>query len=129
MGSNAILDPENNVRRKVAFLLNSLLLPDGSNPNQVLTSTTQDLVRNAMSKYGIANTLVSGLVDPPEPEKADEDFEEKSAAALLSYLDAGGSLDSNEKAILSAKVDKVQDTSCWGLAQEERDRLRSYVTS
>lgn len=109
--------------------MNSLLLPDGSGPNQVLTTTTYDLIRDAMSKYSITSTLVAGLVDSPESGEADEDFEEKSAAALLSYLDAGGRLKSNDGAKLSAKLVTLQDTAYWGLAQEERDRLRSYVSS
>jgi hypothetical protein len=113
----------------VAFLLNSLLLPDGSDPDQVLTTTTHDLIRDAMSKYSVTSTLVAGLVDSPESGEADEDFEEKSAAALLSYQDAGGRLGSNDIAKLSAKLATLQDTAYWGLVQEQRDRLRSYVSS
>ena len=69
---------------------------------------------------------MDGLVDANE---VDVDFEEKSARAVLSYLDAGGRLEPGTSAKLSKKLGELQGTSYWGLAQEEQDSLQRFVSA
>jgi len=126
MYPDLVSDPDITIRRKVAFLLNSLLLSDGSTPGLILTTTTQDIARDAISKHGIPSALVAGLVDSPE---VNEDFEEKAARALLSYLDAGGRLEREESLKLLGKLEKIKDDVYWGLAEEERERLARLASS
>lgn len=109
----------------MAFLLNSVLLPDGSS-DQVLSTTTYDLARDAIAKYDIVKVLVSVLVDSGE---VDEDLEEKAARALLSFLDIGGRLEREDSVKLSTKLEKLKGTAYWGLAKEERDSLQRFVSA
>lgn len=119
-----LTDPDPTVRRKVAFLLNALLLPDNSD-DQVLTTTTHDLTRDALQKHGITSVLVAGLADPHD---ADDDLEEKSARALLSYLEIEGRLETADSSKLLSKLKELQGKPFWGLAKEERDSLQRFVS-
>ncbi|KAE9387262.1 Fes1-domain-containing protein [Gymnopus androsaceus JB14] len=95
----ALQDPNITVRRKTAFLLNSLLTPNETttsssaspiHPNshaahlfQPGRASTSALTLEAMTKHNILGTLIDGLTNPlpygedGDKEEVDPDFEEK----------------------------------------------------
>lgn len=120
-----LVDADSSIRRKVAFLLNSLLLPDGSTVGQPLTSTTSDIAQSHISAHGIPNLLISALVDPLPTDAegqspvADTDYEEKVARTLLSYLETGGRLHKDQAEKLAIGMSKPRSANNWGLAKQE----------
>ncbi|PVF96804.1 hypothetical protein CPB86DRAFT_786587 [Serendipita vermifera] len=119
---DSLIDSNANVRRKTAFLFNSLLLPDGSAPHQPLTSTTNDLAIHAMEKHNVPSTLINAVTST-ESATSDEDFEEKAARAILSFLEAGGRLNAEDATRLKDRMKGQKVSSRWGLTREEWDSL------
>jgi hypothetical protein len=109
------------VRRKTTFLFNSLLLPDGSTPDQPLTSTTTDLAIHAMEKHNITSTLVNAVAS----SESDEDLAEKAARTILSFLEAGGRLNAEGATQLRDRMKGQKGSNRWGLTREEWDSLLS----
>ncbi|KAG8797582.1 hsp70 nucleotide exchange factor fes1 [Serendipita sp. 399] len=125
----ALSDPDISVRRKVAFLLNTLLMQDGSAIEQPLQTTTDDVARQYVSQYDIPRTLINGLVgslpknEDGSEQLADGDFEEKAARALLTYLEGGGKLSLEDAKNLGVGMRSPRTSSSWGLAKEEWNDL------
>ncbi|KZP01828.1 Fes1-domain-containing protein, partial [Calocera viscosa TUFC12733] len=104
-------DPDITVRRKVAFLLNTLLLLDGPSPSNLTSSessaaphpraqkefstlTTGGHTRTALQQSGIISALIRGVHPTTAPahgadgdERGDVDFQEKAGRALMTYLE------------------------------------------
>ena len=54
-----------------------------------------------------------------QSQGADTDYEEKVARALLSYLEAGGSLEKDDTKKLAIGMSKPRSSNSWGLAKQE----------
>ncbi|KAG8760184.1 hsp70 nucleotide exchange factor fes1 [Serendipita sp. 396] len=126
---SALRDPDIAVRRKVAFVLNTLLMPDGSTAEQPPSTMTDDITRRYMTQHDIPRSLINSLVGPlPKnddgtEESADSDFEEKAARALLTYLEGGGKIHPEDAKNLEIGMRSPRTSSSWGLAKEEWDDL------
>jgi hypothetical protein len=115
------------VRRKVAFLLNSLLLPDGQPLDQSSSSRTSDLTSAAMLKHSIPTSLVDALAS--DNVGTDEDFEEKAARALLTYLEGGGQLRPETSQKIKRRVEGQEQDGEWGLTAAEWTELRRLCSN
>lgn len=120
------------VRRKAAFLFNSLLLPsapasDPTSPHVLTLTSTASLTRAALVKFGILEAILDGItVDDP-----DEDLADKSIRVLLMFLQAGGALEGSIKDRVQALVQKrfptTGESEVWGLTGGEWEELRQSV--
>lgn len=126
-----MIDEDASVRRKVAFLLNALLLPDGDSSLQPPPSRTSDVILEAMPKYSIPTTLVDSLVGKAgnEERSADEDFEEKVARALLSYLENGGEIQRLDSQRMIQRLGERKDDYEWELTTAEWEQLQKLSSS
>ena len=136
------------VRRKVAFLLLTLLLQDGPSnlsagsvsvpsnirsdlpaplPNEV-EANTNGLASRSIATAGILRDLLRSIVSPvphgPDGDtETDVDLEEKSIKVVLAYVRLGvRPLDSEERELLGgvlAKFKKAEALERWSLAQDE----------
>ncbi|KAG9004924.1 hsp70 nucleotide exchange factor fes1 [Tulasnella sp. 427] len=140
----ALEDPHIAVRRKAAFLLTSLLLPDSTlptSPSQPPSSLqTSDLTRSAIDTHAILPTLTTSIVHPRpfgrEPNvqtQPDADFEEKAARAVVTYLDGIGR--SSQTGVPEAvkgdlkvmvKEKGTERGKEWGLEDGEWEVLRRF---
>lgn len=105
----------------MAFLLNTILLPDGSEHDQASPSRTADVACDALPKHHIPPKLVAILTG--EEGLHDEDFEEKAARTLMCYLEVGGKLRQEDSTRMSARLQKRKHDKEWGLTQQESRTL------
>jgi hypothetical protein len=127
IGTHALADPDISVRRKTAFLLNTLLLQDvgGGSTSAALHSSdgpqthgaegvevasTQGLVRAAMVEHG----LILALVQPPPygadgdgDATIDADYREKALMALDTFERNGGALGDAAQAVAAFREARV----------------------
>ncbi|KAG8891698.1 hsp70 nucleotide exchange factor fes1 [Tulasnella sp. 408] len=140
----ALEDPHITVRRKTAFLLNSLLLPDASlsSPDSSTTTSplqTSDLTRSAIDSHNILPSLTTSVVNPKpfgrDASKAepDADYEEKAVRGVVTYLegmkgsqtDVGEGVKKDLRAMLGEKG--TERGKGWGLEEEEWDVLQRHA--
>lgn len=124
---DGLSDPDVTIRRKFAFLIDTLLIQS----DEIEGQKAQMAI--AMDKGGhILSTLLSRLVSPlptgqdGESTEVDVDFQEKALKALMSALERGG-LTSNEKEQLREWASKWDsEKGRWeevGLSDEEGKQL------
>ncbi|KAG8902845.1 hsp70 nucleotide exchange factor fes1 [Tulasnella sp. 417] len=139
----ALEDPHITVRRKAAFLLNSLLLPDASLSSPTSTSTTSplqtsDLTRSAIDTHNILSSLTTSVVNPKpfgrQPEQQpDADYEEKALRGVVTYLegmrgaqtDVGEAVKKDLRVLLGQR--ETERGKGWGLEEEEWDVLQRHA--
>ncbi|KAG9007509.1 hsp70 nucleotide exchange factor fes1 [Tulasnella sp. 427] len=141
----ALEDSHIAVRRKAAFLVNSLLLPDSTLPNSPSqppsSLQTSDLTRSAIDTHAILPALTTSIVHPRpfgrEPNvqtQPDADFEEKAARAVVTYLDGIGR--SSQTGVPEAvkgdlqvivKEKGTERGKEWGLEDGEWEVLRRFA--
>ncbi|GJJ07717.1 hypothetical protein Clacol_001922 [Clathrus columnatus] len=176
---SSLQDPDITIRRKIAFLLTSLLRPDefldssnlpttppppsaagltirvvDSSPNAVtavnpveefthgvpsydiksLPTSTSAATVTALRKHQIIPTLIQSLASPvpfgPNADQYfDEDYAEKAARAIATYLEAGGTLteDDNEKSDLKKFINDARNKSSIELESEAWEILENNV--
>ncbi|KDQ16580.1 hypothetical protein BOTBODRAFT_107021 [Botryobasidium botryosum FD-172 SS1] len=160
--NNALLDSDISVRRKTAFLLNTLLiqdkpeededtLQDQNQPTRVnlsapfpsdaaspLPTSTSKTTRDALASSGIFRTLLTSLVSPtphgPDGDdvELDVDYSEKALRTVVTYLQAGGPVGSDEKKLLEELVEVVRKKLAsgsdeWNAGQEELSVLEKAL--
>jgi hypothetical protein len=129
---HVLTDSSAAVRRKVAFLLNSLLLPDGQPLDQSSSSRTSDITSDAMPKYAIPTSLVDALVGDNSGKQTagtDEDFEEKAARTLMTYLEVGGRLQPETSQKIKRRIEGQEHDGEWGLTAAEWTELRRLCSN
>ncbi|THH28769.1 hypothetical protein EUX98_g5422 [Antrodiella citrinella] len=125
--NGALEDSDITVRRKVAFLLNSLLIPSApvipstesqqTNPvhanshasmlSDPASFSTSELTQRALRERGLLSTLIQSLVSPlpygPDGEsEGDPDFEEKIMSVIHTYvLSCHGQIPAEKKNVLA----------------------------
>ncbi|KAF8586410.1 nucleotide exchange factors-like protein [Ramaria rubella] len=172
----SLQDSDITIRRKIAFLLNALLLPTlssatssaapditppgptihSSPPNtEAISSTghtedsaatsslppglvdptsTSSLALEALRTHGIVSALVESLTSPvphgPDADsEIDEDYMEKAARAMFTFLEVGGELTSSEKSQLLVSMTGGKATQdAWDLDDNEWDLLKRKVS-
>lgn len=90
-------DPDPTIRRKVAFLINTLILQSDEQPeiNQI-KETGVNLIISRMKTHSIISTLISSFISPlptgadGENAEPDWDFLEKVIRAIVSADERGG---------------------------------------
>lgn len=122
--THRIVDPDISVRRKTAFLLNTLLLQDvGSGSTAaaphvsdgpqthgveaVEVQSTSGLVRAALAEHGLILALVQSPpygADGDGDATQDGDYREKVLTTLDTYVRNGGSLGPAEQAVAAFRV-------------------------
>ncbi|KAJ7730250.1 armadillo-type protein [Mycena maculata] len=142
-------DPKLNVRRKVLFLLNTLLIPSTTPPaasssaqqpihaNSHAASLadpartdTSALTLRALKARGLLAAVVAGLGSNADPEHL-PDFEEKSIGLLRTYaLACDGKFSADETKALHnlLKDSRAAAQDRWGLSGGEYDELLARVT-
>ncbi|KAG8942760.1 hsp70 nucleotide exchange factor fes1 [Tulasnella sp. 424] len=136
----ALEDPHITVRRKTAFLLNALLLPDGTLPSSTPSSLqTSDLTRSAIDTHNILSSLTSSIVNPKpfgrnaDQTQPDADYEEKAVRVVVTYLegmkgsqtDVGEGLKKDLRAISGER--KTERGKEWGLEEDDWDVLQRHA--
>ncbi|KAG9030340.1 hsp70 nucleotide exchange factor fes1 [Tulasnella sp. UAMH 9824] len=138
----ALEDPHITVRRKAAFLLNSLLLPDASLSSPASSTSplqTSDLTRSAIDSHNILPSLTTSIVDPKpfgrdaSNAEPDADYEEKAVRGVVTYLegmkgsqtDVGEGVKKDLRAMLGEKG--TERGKGWGLEEEEWDVLQRHA--
>ncbi|KAH7100366.1 Fes1-domain-containing protein [Auriculariales sp. MPI-PUGE-AT-0066] len=117
------------IRRKAAFILNSLLLPaapstDTKSQYVLRLTSTASTARAAILEHDLLPVLLNGVSDSEEP---DEDLAEKTVRVLLMFAQAGGMFKGEVRDRLNTVVRKRAGADVWGLTAEEWDELRRYV--
>ncbi|KIO19493.1 hypothetical protein M407DRAFT_246155 [Tulasnella calospora MUT 4182] len=139
----ALEDPHITVRRKAAFLLNALLLPDStlSSPDSTTSPLqTSDLTRSAIDTHNILSSLTSSIVNPKPfgrntttTAEPDADYEEKAVRGVVTYLegmkgsqtDVGEGVKKDLRVLLGMK--ETERGKEWGLEEEEWDVLQRHA--
>jgi len=130
--NSALTDSSAAVRRKVAFLLNSLLLPDGQPLDQPSSSRTSNITSDAMRKYAIPTSLVDALAGDNSGKQTagtDEDFEEKAARVLMTYLEVGGRLQLETSQKIKRRIEVQEHDGEWGLTAAEWTELQRLCSN
>ena len=139
----AELDSSIVVRRKAAFLLNTLLLPnsftsdstsEAPSPYVAKLTSTSELAQAAMRKENVLGTVIESL-GSPEPRGADGDqvdldmdYAEKALRIVLTFLDNGGTLLEEEKGTLKEVLKDEGKREDWGLSRGEWDTLKRIIS-
>ncbi|EJD40870.1 Fes1-domain-containing protein [Auricularia subglabra TFB-10046 SS5] len=117
------------IRRKTAFLFNSLLLPatqegDPLSPHVQRMTSTAPLARSALTKHGVLQTMLNAVnVDEP-----DEDLADKIVRVFLMFVQAGGVLDGPVREGVQKLVrTKGGSSETWGLTAGEWKELGQGV--
>lgn len=98
-----VSDPDVTIRRKVAFLANTLLIQSDEIENQ------KEAMARTMQEQGVTGALVKSLVSPlptgedGQDDGVDADFQEKALRALVSAAERNG-LSGDDKQRLAAFV-------------------------
>jgi hypothetical protein len=95
-------DPNISVRRKIAFLLNTLLLQDLEPPPAALATSNPAPTKTALQDHKIISRLIELLESPLQfgedgDEAYDLDFAEKAGEVLVTYSRQGGAFNDEDK--------------------------------
>jgi hypothetical protein len=84
-----------------------------------------------MPKHAIPTSLVDALVGDTGEHTAgtDEDFEEKAARALMTYLEVGGRLQPETSQKIKRRVEGREHDGEWGLTAAEWTELRKLCSN
>ncbi|KZW03323.1 Fes1-domain-containing protein [Exidia glandulosa HHB12029] len=122
------------IRRKAAFLFNSLLLPsapsdDPTSPHVLRLSSTLVPTRSALVKHGLLDALLEAMIS-----SNDEDLSEKGARVLLMFAQSGGKFEGSTRDRVKALVQQNAPASTaglssetWGMSLSEWNELRKSV--
>jgi hypothetical protein len=113
-------DPDPTIRRKVAFLINTLLLQSDETPDasKIREEGPNDMVR-ALKDHSVLETLVSSCTSPlptgadGENLEPDWDFQEKVVRAVLNAAERGG-LEANQKKAVGDVWRRWGSDGKWG---------------
>jgi hsp70-interacting protein len=105
-------DPDPTIRRKIAFLINTLLIqstdmPEESTPSSAPVAGQPNEMINKMAETKVIDALLKSVIKPlpmgadGDISEADWDLQEKCTRALVSALERGG-LDAEQRKTLSA---------------------------
>lgn len=99
---------------------------------QSLPTATSAATVSALRKHQVITTLIHSLVSPvpfgPNADQHfDEDYAEKAAVTLATYLEAGGVLTDDEKADLKAFINDRPTKSSIQLDKEVWERIKQSV--
>jgi len=125
----ALDDPNLPLRRKVAFLFNSLLVPsspsDAPSPHVATLTSTAPLTRKALVKHGILNTLLIAANSGGQ----DEDLKEKLLRVLVMYVEGGGAWpDDKTKAEVRALINShANDNEAFGMTAKDWNALKQSI--
>ncbi|KAG8902530.1 hsp70 nucleotide exchange factor fes1 [Tulasnella sp. 403] len=130
------------VRRKIAFLLNALLIPhdealtDSTTENDRSPFETSDVVRIGITDAGLIQTLTSSLTSTSstEIESRDEDYEEKAVRATVTYLQNDGRVAKADAAIKDDIRTILRERGSergrgWGLDEQDWETLENFITA